>query len=70
MQYNTIFVLTTLIVMVKGAWLAAVTQPVILGLGAVMGALYMDVFDAQPIIWNIFFPTFNHGTYSKDFIGD
>ena len=45
--------------MVKGAWLAAVTQPVLLGLGAVMGALNMDVFDAQPMTWGIFVPTFN-----------
>ena len=59
MQLITVFVSLTLIVIVKGAWLAAVTQPVILGLGAVMGAFNMDVFDAQPMTWGIFVPTFN-----------
>ena len=52
MKLNTILALLMLIVMAKGAWLAAAAQPVILGLGALLGALNMDVFDAQPIQWN------------------
>ena len=59
MQLNTIIALLALVEIVKGAWLAAVTQPVLLGLGAIMGALNMDVFDAQPMTWGIFIPTFN-----------
>ena len=59
MKLNTVFALLMLIVLAKGAWLAAAAQPVILGLGAVMGVLNMDVFDAQPIRWAIFIPTFN-----------
>ena len=51
MKLNTIFALLMLIAMAKGTWLAAAAQPVILGLGALLGALNMDdVFDAQPII--------------------
>ena len=52
MKLNTILALLMLIVMAKGAWLAAAAQPVILGLGALLGVLNMDVFDAQPIQWN------------------
>ena len=68
MQLNTFFALFTLVMMVKGAWFAAVAQPVILGLGAVMGALNMDVFDAQPITWNILIPMFNPNKKTKEFI--
>ena len=55
MKLNNIFVLFALIVMAKGAWWAAATQPVILGLGALLGALNMDIFDAaEPFISKIF----------------
>ena len=59
MLLNTIFVLFTLIVIVKSAWWAAAAQPAILGLGAILGVLNMDVFDAQPIRWDFFIGSFN-----------
>ena len=37
---------------VKGAWWATAAQPVILGLGAVLASLNLDIFDSQPISWN------------------
>ena len=45
MKLTIIFALFTFIVMVKGAWWAAAAQPVILGLGAVLGALNLDITD-------------------------
>ena len=59
MNLITIFALLSLAVTVKGAWWAAAAQPVILGLGAVMGVLNLDIFDAQPIKWDFYMPTFN-----------
>ena len=49
MKYLFIFVLFTLIVIVKGAWWAAVVQPVILGLGAILAAFDSDVLNTQSI---------------------
>ena len=49
MKLLTLIALFTLIVMVKGAWWAAATQPVLLGLGAVLGVLNLDVSDIKPI---------------------
>ena len=51
MKLAVIFALLTLSVIVKGAWLAAAVQPVILTLGAVMATLDLDVLDLQPIEW-------------------
>ena len=45
MKLIDIFALFTLSVMVKGAWLAAIVQPVILGLGAVFSSFDLDVLD-------------------------
>ena len=45
MKLTIIFALFTLTVMVKGAWWTAAAQPVILGLGAVLGALNLDITD-------------------------
>ena len=59
MNLITIFALLSLAVTVRGAWWAAAAQPVILGLGAVMGALNLDIFDAQPIKWDFYMPSFN-----------
>ena len=50
MKLKSIFALFTLSVMVKGTWLAAVVQPVILSLGAVLGALDLDVLDVQYLL--------------------
>ena len=59
MLLNRVFVLFSLVLMVKGAWWAFAAQPVILGLGAILGVLNMDVFDAKPISWDLFIPSFN-----------
>ena len=59
MLLNTVFALFSLVLMVNGAWWAAAAQPAILGLGAILGVLNMDVFDAQPIRWDIFIGSFN-----------
>ena len=50
MKVASIFVSFSLIVIVNGALWAAVVQPVILTLGAVLGAIDLDVLDAEPII--------------------
>ena len=47
MKLIDIFTLFTLSVMVKGAWLSAVLQPVILGFGAILSAFDSDVIDVQ-----------------------
>ena len=49
MKSTFIFVLFTLVVIVKGAWWAAAVQPVILGLGAILAAFDSDVLDTQSI---------------------
>ena len=50
MKLFYLFALFTLIVMVKGAWLAAVVQPVILSLGAILGTIDLDVLEL-PLIF-------------------
>ena len=52
MKLKVIFALCALSVMVKGTWWAAAVQPVILSLGAILGALDLDVVNIQP--WQIF----------------
>ena len=49
MKLSIIFALYTLSVIVKGAWWAAAVQPVILSLGAILGALDQDVLNVEPI---------------------
>ena len=44
---TSIFALFKLCMMVEGAWWAAAVQPVILSLGAVLGALDLDVLDVH-----------------------
>ena len=51
MKLALLFVLTTLIVTVKGNLWAAAVQPVILSLGAILGAVDLDVLDVQPVKW-------------------
>ena len=45
MKSSRIFALFNLILIVRGAWWAAAAQPVILSLGAVLGALNIEVLD-------------------------
>ena len=47
MKLSSIFILFTLIVIVKGAWWAAAVQPVILGLGAILTTFNQDVIDLE-----------------------
>ena len=47
MKLESIFVIFTMIVIVKGAWWAATIQPVILGFGAILTALNEDVLDIE-----------------------
>ena len=47
MKLRSILALSTLCVIVKGAWWAAAVQPVILSLGAVLSAIDLDVLDIQ-----------------------
>ena len=49
MKVFSIFALLTLIVMVKGTWWTAVASPVILSLGAILGALDLDVLNVESI---------------------
>ena len=56
-----IFAIFTLIVTVQGAWWAAAAQPVILGLGAVLGTLNLDISDVKPITeWDYYVPTWTN----------
>ena len=49
MKFTGIFALITLSIMVEGAWWSIAVQPVILSLGAILGALDLDVLDIQSI---------------------
>ena len=49
MKVSSIFALISLIVVVKGTWWTAVAHPVILSLGAILGALDLDVLNVEPI---------------------
>ena len=47
MKLRDIVALLALVVMVKGAWMAALAQPVILGIGAALAAFDSEVLDVQ-----------------------
>ena len=49
MKLIGIFALFTLSMMVEGTWWTTAVQPVILSLGAILGALDLDVLDIQSI---------------------
>ena len=59
MKLRGILVLLTLIIIVKGTFLAAAVQPFILGLGAILAAVDLDSLDIQPIEWNNVLPFVN-----------
>ena len=48
--------LVTLIEIGKGTLLAAIVQPFILGFGAILAAVDLDVLDVQPIEWKNWLP--------------
>ena len=52
MKLRDIVAVLTLSVIVKGAWWAAVTQPVILGLGAAFASIDLDALEVHMIDWN------------------
>ena len=45
MKLKGVFALLSLSVMVKGTWWSAAVQPIILSLGAIMGAIDLDVLE-------------------------
>ena len=51
MKLSGVFALFALIVMVIGAWWAAAIKPVILSLGAIFGAIDLDVLNVETIQW-------------------
>ena len=51
MKLSDIFALFALSVIVKGSWLAAAVQPVILSIGAVLTAIDLDVHQTLPFEW-------------------
>ena len=69
MKLKSIIALFTLIVMVKSAWWFAALNPVILSLGAVLGAIDKDVLDIQAIEWRNLLPFINKYD-PKDFSTD
>ena len=50
MKLTNIIALFTLITMVKGLWWAAAVQPVILSLGAILGAIELDLLNNVELI--------------------
>ena len=61
MKLKDLFAFISLCVMVKGTWWAAAVRPVVLSLGAVLGAIDLDVLDVQPvnIEWKKLIPFIN-----------
>ena len=52
MKLRSLLALLFLIVIVKGTWWTAAVQPVILSLGAMLGAVDLDVLDIQlPVVY-------------------
>ena len=62
MNLTYLFTIITLCVTVKGAWWAAAVNPVILSLGAIFGAVDLDVLDVQSIQWKSWMPFINKYT--------
>ena len=65
MKLSIIFAQFTLIVIVKGAWWAAAVHPVVLGFGAVMSAINLDVLNLQSIELKNLLPFVNKQEESK-----
>ena len=62
MKLTSILALFTLIAIVKGSWLTAAVQPVILSLGAVLTSIdsdLADMLDVQTIEWKKYLPFIN-----------
>ena len=59
MKLRSIFVVFTLLVVVKGAWMAAIVSPVVLGLGAVLSAIDQEVLNVQSFEWKSWLPFIN-----------
>ena len=49
MKFTVLFVIISLSVIVKGTFWAAAVQPFVLGLGAMLGTVDLDVLDVEPI---------------------
>ena len=59
MKLRSIFVVFTLLVVVKGAWMAAIVSPVMVGLGAVFSAIDQEVLNVQSFEWKSWLPFIN-----------
>ena len=66
MKLQSIFVISTLILIVRGAWWAAAVQPLVLGFGAILTALNQDVLDVESIELKGWLPFVNKLEESKD----
>ena len=49
MKLKDILIPFTLSIMAKGAWLAAIVQPVIISIGAILSSIDLDVLEFGPI---------------------
>ena len=56
MKLSGILTLFTLNITVTSAWLTALAQPVILSLGAVLGAIDLGVLDVHPVEFKTWLP--------------
>ena len=65
MKLRGILALSTLIVIVKGNLLAAAVQPFIIGFGAILAAVDLDVLDVQPIEFKNWLPLVNKQAKSE-----
>ena len=65
MKFLGIFILVTLIEIVKGTWVAAV-QPVLLSIGALFSGIDLDVIDIQSIKLKSLLPFHNKLDSSED----
>ena len=68
MDLKQLFVLFTLCVLINGAWWAAVVQPAIISLGAVLGTLDHDVLDVQLTEWKSLQPFISKQARLKDLL--
>ena len=68
MDLKQLFVLFTLCVLINGAWWAAVVQPAIISLGAILGTLDHDVLDVQPVEWKSMLPFISKQARLKDLL--
>ena len=65
MKLRGLLALFSLIVIVKGNLFATAVKPIILGFGAILAAVDLDVVDVQPIVWKNWLPFVNKQSKSE-----